>query len=158
MVILQEPDDDDEAMPLVKRRATEDAKLIGLAAILPKSKHLGLAHESGVASDYYPTPNAYSQGMVANEFNAQDALAEVLMREKRKGGRSAPVNNILEVKQADLTSINVQEDQLRTTGIAFEPAYKPMPSKLHRRKHQIKSLYFDMKQKESSQKGVQRAT
>ncbi|MCO5606916.1 hypothetical protein L7F22_061107, partial [Adiantum nelumboides] len=120
--------------------------------------YLSVAEQEGVeaqyAEDYYPAPDAYSQGMVAHEFSAQDALAEVLMREKRKGGRSAPVN-IVEVKQADLTSTKVQEDQLRTTGIAFGPAYKPMstskgkPSKLHRRKHQIGSLYFDMKQKEA---------
>ncbi|OMP08514.1 hypothetical protein COLO4_06397 [Corchorus olitorius] len=39
------------------------------------------------------------------------------------------------------------------TGIAFGPSYQPAstkgkPSKLHKRKHQIGSLLFDMKQKQ----------
>ncbi|KAI5068347.1 hypothetical protein GOP47_0016692 [Adiantum capillus-veneris] len=272
MALLQEPDDDDDVLPPVKRHATEGTKLTGLAAILPKPKNLGSALGSGIASghqatldlgtpatslpavestlgsgyasghqngtldagevgsflpsgteayesltmshqhaseswsnhvdysghtstfgswqghnvdanfpeapelngmsapylstaaqegaeahyseNYYYAPDAYSQEVAAHEMSAQDALAEMLMREKRKGGKKAPVN-VIEVKQADLTATKVREDQLRTTGIAFGPAYKPMatsknkPSKLHRRKHQIGSLYYDMRQKET---------
>ncbi|KAI3977926.1 hypothetical protein MKX01_036766 [Papaver californicum] len=60
---------------------------------------------------------------------------------------------IIEVKQDDLTKNRPREDQAKTTGIAFGPAYqtvssKGKPSKLHKRKHQIGALYFDMKQNE----------
>ncbi|KAH7442017.1 hypothetical protein KP509_03G066900 [Ceratopteris richardii] len=103
-------------------------------------------------------PEAYSQEMSAQETygntepSAEDALAEMLARERRRGSKKAPIN-VIEVKQEDLTAKKLREDQLKATGIAFGPAYKPVssggkPSKLHRRKHQIGSLYYDMKQKE----------
>ncbi|KAL3701832.1 hypothetical protein R1sor_019854 [Riccia sorocarpa] len=82
-----------------------------------------------------------------------DPIAEVLQRERRKG-KNEPPPQMIEVKQADLTGGKVREDQLRTTGIAFGPTYQPVsagkdkPSKIHRRKHQIGALYFDMKSKE----------
>ncbi|KAJ7555382.1 hypothetical protein O6H91_05G035100 [Diphasiastrum complanatum] len=83
----------------------------------------------------------------------EDPLEQVLKRERRRRKEEAsPV--VLQVKQDDLTAGKIREDQLRVTGIAFGPSYKPVsankdkPSKLHRRKHQIGSLYFDMKQKE----------
>ncbi|GJP78500.1 hypothetical protein CLOP_g8791 [Closterium sp. NIES-67] len=68
---------------------------------------------------------------------------------------AAAAANVVEVKQADLTKGRVRPDQMRSTGIAFGPTYAPVsaagnkPSKVHRRKHQIGSLYFDMRQKET---------
>lgn len=71
-----------------------------------------------------------------------------------KRGRSEIPSEIIEVKQEELIKNRPREDQGKLTGIAFGPSYQPVsakgkPSKLHRRKHQIGSLYFDMKQKES---------
>ncbi|XXG64420.1 hypothetical protein AAC387_Pa05g2378 [Persea americana] len=71
-----------------------------------------------------------------------------------KRGRNEIPADIIEVKQDELMSNRPREDQAKLTGIAFGPAYQPVssakgkPSKLHKRKHQIGSLYFDMKQKE----------
>eukprot|EP00246_Nothoceros_aenigmaticus_P004880 TRINITY_DN165_c0_g1_i1.p1 TRINITY_DN165_c0_g1~~TRINITY_DN165_c0_g1_i1.p1 ORF type:complete len:207 (+),score=23.70 TRINITY_DN165_c0_g1_i1:29-622(+) len=82
-----------------------------------------------------------------------DPLTRVLQSE-RKRGRPEVIPNIIEVKQSDLTRGKLRQDKLRPTGIAFGPAYQPVasnkdkPSKMHRRKHQIGSLYFDMKQRE----------
>lgn len=116
------------------------------------------------ASEGDCVPDHHYQGVLAHETytftgshqaisDVQDPLANILKKERRKGGKDvAP--NFIEVKQSDLTATKLREDQLRTTGIAFGPAYKPIssnkdkPSKLHRRKHQIGSLYYDMKQKE----------
>ncbi|KAI3961660.1 hypothetical protein MKX01_021958 [Papaver californicum] len=69
----------------------------------------------------------------------------------KRGRNEMP--EIIEVKQDDLTKNRPREDQAKTTGIAFGPAYqtvssKGKPSKLHKRKHQIGALYFDMKQNE----------
>lgn len=69
----------------------------------------------------------------------------------KRGRNEMP--EIIEVKQDDLTKNRPREDQTKTTGIAFGPAYqtvssKGKPSKLHKRKHQIGALYFDMKQNE----------
>ncbi|KAI9123117.1 hypothetical protein K1719_006006 [Acacia pycnantha] len=71
-----------------------------------------------------------------------------------KRGRSEIPSEIIEVKQEELIKNRPREDQAKLTGMAFGPSYQPVsakgkPSKLHRRKHQISSLYFDMKQKES---------
>eukprot|EP00257_Ricinus_communis_P027239 XP_025014653.1 uncharacterized protein LOC8279551 isoform X2 [Ricinus communis] len=71
----------------------------------------------------------------------------------RKRGRNEIPTEIIEVKQDELTKNRPREDQVKLTGIAFGPSYQPAstkgkPSKLHKRKHQISSLYFDMKQKE----------
>ncbi|XP_028751431.1 proline-rich protein PRCC [Neltuma alba] len=71
-----------------------------------------------------------------------------------KRGRSEIPSEIIEVKQEELIKNRPREDQVKLTGIAFGPSYQPVsakgkPSKLHRRKHQIGSLFFDMKQKES---------
>ncbi|CAN1811277.1 Proline-rich protein PRCC [Linum perenne] len=70
-----------------------------------------------------------------------------------RGKRGRPIE-IIEVKQDELTKNRPREDQVKSTGIAFGPAYQPVssakgkPTKLHKRKHQIGTLYFDMKQKE----------
>ncbi|KMS96099.1 hypothetical protein BVRB_002110 [Beta vulgaris subsp. vulgaris] len=60
---------------------------------------------------------------------------------------------IVEVNQDELMKNRPKEDKSKLTGIAFGPSYQPAstkgkPSKLHKRKHQIGSLYFDMRQKE----------
>lgn len=80
-------------------------------------------------------------------------MTESVMRLPRKKGRNDIPTEIVEVKQDELIKNRPREDQVKLTGIAFGPSYQPVstkgkPSKLHKRKHQIGSLYFDMKQKE----------
>ncbi|KAL0902833.1 hypothetical protein M5K25_028500 [Dendrobium thyrsiflorum] len=71
-----------------------------------------------------------------------------------KRGRTDIPTEIVEVKQDELMKNRPRDDQIKSTGIAFGPAYqaapsgKGKPSKLHKRKHQIGSLYYDLKQKE----------
>ncbi|KAL6967910.1 hypothetical protein U1Q18_033718 [Sarracenia purpurea var. burkii] len=70
-----------------------------------------------------------------------------------KRGRKEIPHEIVEVKQDELIKNRPREDQAKLTGIAFGPSYQPVstkgkPSKLHKRKHQIGSLFYDMKQKE----------
>ncbi|KAK4440954.1 hypothetical protein Salat_0430300 [Sesamum alatum] len=70
-----------------------------------------------------------------------------------KRGRKDVPPEIVEVKQDELMKNRPREDQVKLTGIAFGPTYQPTstkgkPTKLHKRKHQIGSLYFDMRQKE----------
>ncbi|PSR86291.1 Proline-rich protein like [Actinidia chinensis var. chinensis] len=81
------------------------------------------------------------------------ATAEVTVKLPGKRGRNDIPQEIVEVKQDELIKNRPREDQARLTGIAFGPSYQPVstkgkPSKLHKRKHQIGSLYFDMKNKE----------
>ncbi|KAL6888438.1 hypothetical protein ACP4OV_009464 [Aristida adscensionis] len=71
-----------------------------------------------------------------------------------KRGRNDMPTEILEVNQAELMKNRPKVDKSKLTGLAFGPSYQPAPSekgkpsKLHKRKHQIGSLYFDMKSKE----------
>ncbi|KAL5149459.1 hypothetical protein HKD37_13G036279 [Glycine soja] len=70
-----------------------------------------------------------------------------------KRGRHEIPTEVIEVKQEELIKNRPREDQVKLTGIAFGPTYQPAstkgkPTKLHKRKHQIGSLYFDMKQNE----------
>ncbi|CAO2841972.1 unnamed protein product [Amaranthus hypochondriacus] len=70
-----------------------------------------------------------------------------------KRRRDQPPPEVIEVKQDELMKNRPKEDKSKLTGIAFGPSYQPVsnkgkPSKLHKRKHQIGSLYFDMRQKE----------
>ncbi|XP_043713408.1 uncharacterized protein LOC122661954 isoform X2 [Telopea speciosissima] len=79
--------------------------------------------------------------------------AENVVSMPGKRGRNDVPAEIVEVKQDELIKNRPREDQVKLTGIAFGPSYQPIsskvkPSKLHKRKHQIGSLYFDMKQKE----------
>ncbi|KAL5721211.1 hypothetical protein ACHQM5_013799 [Ranunculus cassubicifolius] len=76
----------------------------------------------------------------------------------RKRGRNEIPAEVIEVKQDELMKNRPREDQVKSTGIAFGPSYQPAgtaasgkgkPSKLHKRKHQIGALYFDMRAKES---------
>ncbi|CAL0330326.1 unnamed protein product [Lupinus luteus] len=71
----------------------------------------------------------------------------------KKRGRHEIPTEVIEVKQEELIKNRPREDQVKLTGLAFGPSYQPVsakgkPSKLHKRKHQISSLYFDMKQNE----------
>ncbi|CAM6018612.1 unnamed protein product [Sphagnum balticum] len=99
-------------------------------------------------------PNIVKGSRAIEEF--EDPVAQVLRAERRRGKEDKrPPPSVIEVRQADLTGgPKLCEDRLRTTGIAFGPSYQPAatnkdkPSKLHRRKHQIGSLFYEMKQKE----------
>ncbi|WCJ42297.1 hypothetical protein M5689_023116 [Euphorbia peplus] len=81
-------------------------------------------------------------------------LLEIPFRRQGKRGRNEVPIEIIEVKQDELTKDRPREDQAKLTGIAFGPSYQPAasskgkPNKLHKRKHQIGTLYHDMKQKE----------
>ncbi|KAF1867678.1 hypothetical protein Lal_00050111 [Lupinus albus] len=71
---------------------------------------------------------------------------------KKRGRNEIPIE-VIEVKQEELIKNRPREDQVKLTGVAFGPSYQPVsakgkPTKLHKRKHQISSLYFDMKQNE----------
>ncbi|OIW19399.1 hypothetical protein TanjilG_09419 [Lupinus angustifolius] len=66
---------------------------------------------------------------------------------KKRGRHEIPIE-VIEVKQEELIKNRPREDQAKLTGLAFGPSYQGKPSKLHMRKHQISSLYFDMKQNE----------
>lgn len=78
---------------------------------------------------------------------------EIMGRSSGKRGRNDFPQEMIEVKQDELMKNRPREDQSKLTGIAFGPSYQPVsakgkPSKLHKRKHQIGTLYFDMRQKE----------
>ncbi|XP_076887363.1 uncharacterized protein LOC143537490 [Bidens hawaiensis] len=83
------------------------------------------------------------------------AAVQSLARPPGKRGRNEIPQEVIEVSQDELMKNRPREDQAKSTGIAFGPAYQPTssakgkPSKLHKRKHQIGSLYFDMRSKES---------
>ncbi|TKY54520.1 Proline-rich protein PRCC [Spatholobus suberectus] len=80
-------------------------------------------------------------------------VGDSVVRIPGKRGRHEVPTEVIEVKQEELIKNRPREDQVKLTGIAFGPSYQPVstkgkPSKLHKRKHQIGSLYFDMKQNE----------
>ncbi|KAL7124597.1 hypothetical protein ABFS83_14G059600 [Erythranthe nasuta] len=82
------------------------------------------------------------------------AVAEEALRVPGRRGRKDTPLQIIEVKQDELMKNRPRQDQVKSTGIAFGPQYEPTstkgkPTKLHKRKHQIGSLLFDMRQKES---------
>ncbi|KAK9097770.1 hypothetical protein Syun_024815 [Stephania yunnanensis] len=84
----------------------------------------------------------------------EGGVGESLPRMPGKRGRDEMPMEFVEVRQDELMKNRPREDQAKSTGIAFGPAYQPVsskgkPSKLHKRKHQIGSLYFDMKQRET---------
>lgn len=104
----------------------------------------------------YSSPASYASANSAPVATpVADPVAQVLQSERRRGREDRMVApNVIEVKQADLTGgAKLREDQIRTTGIAFGPAYQPVsskdkPSKLQRRKHQIGTLLQDSKARE----------
>ncbi|ESW26701.1 hypothetical protein PHAVU_003G140900 [Phaseolus vulgaris] len=80
-------------------------------------------------------------------------ISESVVRIPGKRGRHEVPMEVIEVKQDELIKNRPREDQVKLTGIAFGPTYQPAstkgkPTKLHKRKHQIGSLYFDMRQNE----------
>ncbi|KAL1218371.1 hypothetical protein V5N11_028079 [Cardamine amara subsp. amara] len=95
------------------------------------------------------------------EFEATTGLPEAVVamdsgaRRGRRGRNDIPTK-IIEVKQDELMKNRPRVDQVKSTGIAFGPAYQPESSsskgkvsKLHKRKHQITALFMDMKHKET---------
>ncbi|XP_071716444.1 uncharacterized protein [Rutidosis leptorrhynchoides] len=94
-----------------------------------------------------------SGGNVGPEIPVTDVIQNAA-RVPGKRGRNEIPQEVIEVSQDELMKNRPREDQVKATGIAFGPAYQPTssakgkPTKLHKRKHQIGSLYFDMKSKE----------
>ncbi|CAK9140784.1 unnamed protein product [Ilex paraguariensis] len=92
-------------------------------------------------------------GSAATVPPEMSVAAESGVRVPGKKGRNDVPQEIVEVRQDELMKNRPREDQAKLTGIAFGPSYQPVstkgkPTKLHKRKHQIGSLYFDMRQKE----------
>lgn len=107
----------------------------------------------GAYTGYEQYGHNWTDGSSATEASTITNTAEVVFRLPGKRGRSDAPQNIVEVNQDELMKNGPREDQSRLTGIAFGPSYQPVsskgkPSKLLKRKHQISTLYFDMKQKE----------
>ncbi|XP_057963623.1 uncharacterized protein LOC131154851 [Malania oleifera] len=120
----------------------------------------------GSAVENYENHDSYGgfQGYGHYESNGPDdslvtmepdalGLAKNPVKVPGKRGRNEVPMEIVEVRQDELIKNRPREDQVKLTGIAFGPSYQPVstkgkPSKLHKRKHQISSLYYDMKQKE----------
>lgn len=89
----------------------------------------------------------------SNTTEAPTMPVEIMGRSSGKRGRNDFPSEMIEVKQDELMKNRPREDTAKLTGIAFGPSYQPVsakgkPSKLHKRKHQIGTLYFDMRQKE----------
>lgn len=107
----------------------------------------------GTYTGYEQYGHNLTDGSSATAASAIIETAEVAFRLPGKRGRSDAPQKIVEVNQDELMKNRPREDQTRLTGIAFGPSYQPVsskgkPSKLLKRKHQIGTLYFDMKQKE----------
>ncbi|XP_062077384.1 uncharacterized protein LOC133782185 [Humulus lupulus] len=105
----------------------------------------------GSYGDYTQYPNNWVDKSTAAVPEIPDVNLSCFRSGKR--GRNEIPTDIVEVKQDDLIKDRPREDQVKLTGIAFGPSYQPVstkgkPTKMHKRKHQIGSLYFDMKQKE----------
>ncbi|KAI4335353.1 hypothetical protein L6164_014006 [Bauhinia variegata] len=102
--------------------------------------------------DYGQYGNNWIDGAAATAPEVSE-INDIVVKASGKRGRNEIPSEIIEVNQAELVKNRPREDQVKLTGIAFGPAYQPVsakgkPSKLHKRKHQIGSLFFDMKQKE----------
>ncbi|KAJ9141314.1 hypothetical protein P3X46_031862 [Hevea brasiliensis] len=107
----------------------------------------------GNYDDYEQYGNNWGDGTAAAAVPERTGPSESALSVPGKRGRNDIPTEIIEVKQDELTKNRPREDQVKLTGIAFGPSYQPAstkgkPSKLQKRKHQIGSLYFDMKQKE----------
>ncbi|KAE9602443.1 putative proline-rich protein PRCC [Lupinus albus] len=97
-----------------------------------------------------PNPNSQIQQQPKKVSGASDNA--IMFPGKKRGRNEIPIE-VIEVKQEELIKNRPREDQVKLTGVAFGPSYQPVsakgkPTKLHKRKHQISSLYFDMKQNE----------
>lgn len=107
----------------------------------------------GTYTGYEQYDHNWTDGSCVTTASAITDSAEVAFRLPGKRGRNNAPQKIVEVNQDELMKNRPREDQTRLTGIAFGPSYQPVsskgkPSKLLKRKHQIGTLYFDMKQKE----------
>ncbi|CAJ2649825.1 proline-rich protein PRCC [Trifolium pratense] len=127
------------------------------------SSGAGAGASTGTASngDGYASYGAYEDyGQYENKWIDRSVPAEevpeisesVLKFTGKRGRKDVPVE-VIEVKQDELMKDRPREDKAKLTGLAFGPSYQPVsakgkPSKLLKRKHQIGSLYFDMKQNE----------
>ncbi|KAJ4754928.1 Proline-rich protein PRCC [Rhynchospora pubera] len=118
---------------------------------------------SGYAIDYGNAENyvgyeeySWSTDVTVGSGTGTSVAMEVqdLVSARGKRGRNEMPPEIVEVKQDELMKNRPRQDQVKLTGIAFGPSYQPAtsskekPSKLHKRKHHIGSLLYDMKQKE----------
>ncbi|KAI3749730.1 hypothetical protein L2E82_20346 [Cichorium intybus] len=110
-------------------------------------------------SDYGNTGQYESKWIDRSSGDMQPEISGVaaiqnMTRVPGKRGRNEIPTEIIEVNQDELMKNRPREDQVKSTGIAFGPTYQPAasgkgkPTKLHKRKHQIGSLYFDMRSKE----------
>nr|ACU18505.1 unknown [Glycine max] len=103
--------------------------------------------------DYGQYGNNWGDVSAATPVPEASGISDSVMRIPGKRGRHEIPTEAIEVKQEELIKNRPREDQAKLTGIAFGPTYQPAstkgkPTKLHKRKHQIGSLYFDMKQNE----------
>ncbi|KAJ7979398.1 Proline-rich PRCC [Quillaja saponaria] len=107
--------------------------------------------------DTYPSYSSYGDyGQYSNNWvDGPDVsrMNETAVKVSGKRGRNEIPAEIIEVNQDELIKNRPREDQVKLTGIAFGPSYQPAstkgkPSKLHKRKHQIGTLFYDLKQKE----------
>ncbi|KZV25734.1 hypothetical protein F511_04795 [Dorcoceras hygrometricum] len=126
----------------------------------PEAVNYSYGNEDHVDYPNYTAGYGYSSDNPQNVHNWADTSIMTAFPEAsggletgKRGRRDAP-QDIVEVKQDELMKNRPREDQTKMTGIAFGPAFQPTsskgkPSKLHKRKHQIGSLFFDMKQKET---------
>lgn len=108
---------------------------------------------NGNYTSYGQYENNWVDGSNTSAIPQVSGPTESVLRLPGKRGRKDTPPEIVEVKQDELMKNRPREDQVKLTGIAFGPSYQPAstkgkPSKLHKRKHQIGSLYFDMRQKE----------
>lgn len=111
------------------------------------------AYENYSNHEQYGNYVNYTDYATVASAGAVQEVADGAVRASGKRGRNEVPAEIVEVKQDELMKNRPREDQVKLTGIAFGPSYQPVstkgkPSKLHKRKHQIGTLYFDMKQKE----------
>ncbi|GFP98710.1 hypothetical protein PHJA_002014900 [Phtheirospermum japonicum] len=117
-------------------------------------EHVEYTNYGGGYGDYGNNAQYENNWVDTTVLPEVSGVVETAFKMPGKRGRKDVPLQIVEVKQDELMKNRPREDQVKTTGIAFGPAYQPVstkgkPTKLHKRKHQISSLYFDMKQKEA---------
>ncbi|KAK6145169.1 hypothetical protein DH2020_021989 [Rehmannia glutinosa] len=116
-------------------------------------EHVDYTTYGGSHGDYSNNTQYENNWANATALPEVSGVVENALQVPGKRGRKDAPQEIVEVKQDELMKNRPREDQVKLTGIAFGPAYQPTstkgkPTKLHKRKHQIGSLYFDMRQKE----------
>ncbi|KAM0067396.1 putative proline-rich protein PRCC [Helianthus debilis subsp. tardiflorus] len=142
------------------RRSILEAQVPGLSSsnIANESIDYGSYDYSGyqnVDTDVYGPGYEGNSGYGQYESSKWVAEIPVLQQPHGKRGRNEIPAEVIEVNQDELMKNRPRPDQAKLTGIAFGPSYQPTsstkgkPSKLHKRKHQIGSLYFDMRSKEA---------